>query len=204
MFPIHDKMALHFAYREDGIRGYLHQLKREAKCVVQRVKRGWCDFDIINISDWFLSVIPSMLEEYKKNKSGAPCKLFGEDPTGSHVVTGNPEIVKKWDEILDKMIFLFREANEETCQKKNPYEDEHMRIFDEFTKKYGMLGEKLMTEEERNNPVGSTMHFAREIPEYTETEDKYLEAHLELKEYRKQCLKDAMALFTEWFWELWD
>lgn len=47
------------------------------------------------------------------------------------------------------MIFLFREADESSCQKKNPYEDEHMKMLEEFAQKYGHFGEMLETAEEK-------------------------------------------------------
>lgn len=40
-------------------------------------------------------------------------------------------------------------------QKKNPYEKEHDLAREEFTVKYGMLGEKLKTEEEIARENGS-------------------------------------------------
>lgn len=43
------------------------------------------------------------------------------------------------------MIFLLREASEETCTVKNPYEEENLKNHKEFTKKYGILGEKLLS-----------------------------------------------------------
>ena len=58
------------------------------------------------------------------------------------------ENIRKWDRILGRMEFLFREANEDTCRKKNPYEKEHDLAREEFTEKYGMFGEMLKTEEE--------------------------------------------------------
>ena len=47
------------------------------------------------------------------------------------------------------MEFLFREANEETCHRKNPYEEAYDQAREAFTRKYGMFGEKLKTEEEK-------------------------------------------------------
>ena len=31
---------------------------------------------------------------------------------------------EEWDKILERMIFLWRETDEESCSKKNPYEEE--------------------------------------------------------------------------------
>ena len=50
------------------------------------------------------------------------------------------------DRILDNMIFLFREMNEETCQKKNPYQKEHDNILHEFEKNTDSLEKNLKKE----------------------------------------------------------
>ena len=47
------------------------------------------------------------------------------------------------------MEFLFREANEKTCCRKNPYEDAHNQARETYIQKYGMFGEKLKTKEEK-------------------------------------------------------
>ena len=50
---------------------------------------------------------------------------------------------------LAKMAFLLRDANESTCQKKNPYEAEYSRILREFDANYGIFGDGLKTLEEK-------------------------------------------------------
>ena len=78
-----------------------------------------------------------MIHDLRVNSHGYPS--FFEGPE---------ENIRKWDRILGRMEFLFREANEDTCRKKNLYEEEHDLAQEEFTTKYGMFGEKLKTEEE--------------------------------------------------------
>ena len=56
--------------------------------------------------------------------------------------------MKNGNKILDRMIFLWRESNEYTCTRQNPYEEEYSKAHKEFTEKYGFLGEKLQTEKE--------------------------------------------------------
>ncbi len=79
-----------------------------------------------------------MIHDLRVNSHGYPS--FFEGP--------EEENIRKWDRILGRMEFLFREANEDTCRKKNLYEEEHDLAQEEFTTKYGMFGEKLKTEEE--------------------------------------------------------
>ena len=78
----------------------------------------------------------------------------------------------QWDKILDEMIFLFREMNDETCQKKNMYKKEHEDALQEFEAKYGIFGEKL--EKEKKNKLGRVLHFPSELPEYKDIEGKIL------------------------------
>ena len=113
----------------------------------------------------------------------------------------------EWDKILDEMIFLFQEALEETCSRKNPYADEHMKQFSEFEERFGMFGKRLQTEEElaeQEQTGGITAHFMSELPEYKGIDEKYKAAEKELEEYREQCRIKAMELFTKWMPHLWD
>jgi hypothetical protein len=67
------------------------------------------------------------------------------------------------------MIFLWRETDEDTCSKKNPYEEEHSKASDEFNDKYGLFGGKLQTEKEleenKKRGGGGTVHFMYELQE---------------------------------------
>ena len=108
---------------------------------------------------------------------------------------------------MNEMIFFFREANEDTCTKKNLYEEEHDKASDEFTKKYGFFGEKLKTEEEKEaeKKTGSSRWYMLEdVPEYKEISDLYHDEYRKIVEYRHECKDKGMDLFKEWFWNLWD
>ena len=117
------------------------------------------------------------------------------------------ENVQKWNRILKRMEFLFREANEETCRRKNPYQDAHAQAMEDFTRKYGMFGEKLKTKEEKEQEKKkgfSRMYTMSDVPEYKEISDQWLAAENELTAYRDRCMKEGMKLFTRYFWNLWD
>ena len=106
------------------------------------------------------------------------------------------------------MIFLWRESNELTCSRKNPYEKEHSKAFEEFTEKYGFLGEKLQTAEElegnRKRGGGGTIHFMDELPEYKEISDKYRKESKILEDYRNISKDEALDMLKEYFFDLWD
>lgn len=89
------------------------------------------------------------------------------------------------------MIFLWREAEKDTCSQKNPFDEAHSKAMDEFTERFGLFGNKLQTEKEleenRKRGGGGTIHFMDELPEYKEISDKYREEEKRLEEYRRKC-----------------
>ena len=107
---------------------------RNIKYSFQRITRGYCDKDLWNIDYWFMNLMPDMLQQFKDTKHGSPSCL-GTEYVDEHGISCNDECHSEWDRILDNMIFLFREMNEETCQKKNPYQKEHDNILQEFEEK---------------------------------------------------------------------
>ena len=143
--------AYHWAWHDKKIVGIVQAFFRDMRRAHQRIWIGYCDYDIFSICDWFLGIMPTMLQEYKDNLHGCP------DVSGliSHRVflnnsekEGN-ESFQAWNAVLDRMIFLLKEADEETCTRGNQYEEDYLRALKEFEDKYGSFGEKLMTEEER-------------------------------------------------------
>ena len=88
--------------------------KEDVICIYQRLRYGYCYRDIWSIDQWFLTVVPNMIHDLRVNSHGYPS--FFEGP--------EEENIRKWDRILGRMEFLFREANEDTCRKKNLYEEE--------------------------------------------------------------------------------
>lgn len=152
-----------------------HLVIRNIKCSWQRITKGYCDKDLWNIDGWFMDIMPNMLCQFKETRHGSP-GVLGTEYVDADGIICNDTCHEEWDKILDEMIFLFREMNEETCKKKNPYE----KVLDEFKKKYG-----------KND-------------EYREVENNYYEAEKELEEYRKNCKNRAFELFSKWFHYLWD
>ena len=119
--------------------GWIKRWKEDIICICQRLRYGYCYRDAWAIDQWFLVIIPNMLNDLRINGHGYPGSFTGTEE----------ENVRKWNRILEHMEFLFREANEETCHRKNPYEEAYDQAREAFTRKYGMFGEKLKTEEEK-------------------------------------------------------
>ena len=94
----------------------------------QRIRYGFCERDVWDINQWFLYVIPAMLEDLREGHLDFPERLLSQE-NGTDAQIFFPEekelesASEKWEEILGQMAFLFREANEYTCSRKNPYEN---------------------------------------------------------------------------------
>ncbi len=95
-----DRKLYSDAWRESKFFGVIHQFRDDIKCACQRVRYGYCKYDLWNIDSWFLDIMPRMLAEHKLTRHGSPM-LDGQDENSTH---------KAWDEVLDCMIFLFGEA----------------------------------------------------------------------------------------------
>lgn len=149
------------------------------------------------------NLIPSMLQELKETRHGSPARL-GEDYVNEKGILCNDTCHEEWDKVLDKMIYLWHEAVEETCTQTNPFQEEYDKASSEFDEKYGLFGEKLMTEEQKKNPIGKTMHFMDELPEYKTIHDNYWEAQRGLERYRSECKDEALELLKEYWYDLWD
>ena len=176
------------------------KIKHIKKCICwsyQRATRGYSDYDKWHMYSFLQNLIPEMLQDMRNNRHGSPSYL-GENYTNADGILVNDTCHDEWNKLLDHMIFLWRESAEDTCTRKNPYEEEYDKAHAEFTDKYGLLGEKLQTEEElkekRKRGGGCTMHFMDEIPEYKDIWEKYNVEELELDAYRLGCKNEAMNL----------
>ena len=188
----------------------LAKLKHFRKCLKwskQRITRGYCDYDVWEMFSFLQTIIPDMLQTLKDTRMGSPGYL-GKNYTNEDGILVNDTCHEEWDKILERMIFLWRELDEDTCSKKNPYDDAYTEAFTEFHDRYGIFGEKLQTEEEleenRKRGGGGTVHFMDELPEYKEISDKYREEEKRLEKYRESCKDEAFDMLKQYFFALWD
>lgn len=176
------------------------KIKHILKCLKfsrQRATRGYSDRDSWDMFHYLQELIPAMLQDLRNHRHGSP------------VLEGVPEneLEEKWNEILERMIFLWQESSEETCSKKNRYEARYWSCHREFEKKYGLFGCKLMTEEEKKasrEGKGTRVHFMGELPEYRMISDRYFQAERRLEKYRDECKNEALEMLKKYFWALWD
>ncbi len=174
------------------------EVLNDLKCCVQRIRKGFCYRDLWNIDSWFLCVIPDMLEEFANTTRSIPGRFLKGD--GSETEEESRKIFARWKGILTEMAFLFREANRETCQRKNPYDKEYGAVICKFRNCFGFNGKWVKKKD-------GTRVFIRElsdIPKYKALEENYYKSERELSEYRANCQKKAFAMFVEYFDCLWD
>ena len=196
IWSICDREAYHWVWVDKKLFGVFDCFRKDLRYCKQRIEKGYCDADLYSIYDWFLETVPAMLEQYKQTRHGSP-GILGENYENADGILVNDTCHGEWDMILDRMVFLFRKADESACQKKNPCEDEYTKMLEEFAQKYGHFGEKLETveeKEERMRTGAHVVHCPSELPEYVDIAERY---HAEEKE-------EAFQLFSEWFFHLWD
>ena len=172
------------AWKKNHVFGVMRQLYKDISFSWQRIWRGYCDFDRYSIYDWFLAIMPGMLSEYKEKRHGSPYMGEGDNEAD-------------WNAVLDRMIYLLREADERTCSQANRYEADFEKALEEFDR-------RPKNQEGLNKPRDNIVHFPDEEPEYKEISRLYLEEEKRIYEYRESCKNELFQLFSKWFYDLWD
>ncbi|MDD3138201.1 MAG: hypothetical protein PHX08_04425 [Lachnospiraceae bacterium] len=188
----------------------LAKIKHFRRCLKwskQRVTRGYSDCDIWSMYSYLQGIIPDMLQTLKDTRMGSPSHL-GKNYADEDGIMINDTCHEEWDKILDRMIFLWRETDEDTCSQKNIHDEEYSIALDAFHDKYGIFGAKLQKEKEleenKKRGGGGTIHFMNELPEYKDISDKYREEEKRLEEYRNSCKDEAFDMMKQYFFSLWD
>ncbi len=215
-----DWQELRYAWYRHKLIGVIKWVARRLRFARQRVCQGYCDMDVWNLYDWFLDVVPDMLQQLKETGVGYPCS---EGPTVSQSIsldaynqaTGKDKTISddeqaafergqaEWHARLDKMIFLFHEADEDRCERKNTHEEAFQAAYQEFREKYGVFGERLRKPEEENG-ISHRLYTLHDVEEYRDIADKYTQEEREIDTYRMKCKDEAFQLFSQWFYALWD
>lgn len=185
------------------------KIKHTWKCLKwsrQRIVRGYADCDKWEMFDYLQHLIPDMLQDFRDNRMGSPGYLGEKYIKACMFPKGDCH--EEWNKILDQMIYIWRESAEDTCTRKNPYAEEYYIAHQEFDVKYGLLGGKLLPEEEleesQKRGGGRTRRSMSEMPEYKDISEKYLEEECKLQDYRSLCKDEAFDLLKEYFFALWD
>ena len=138
----------------------MRRLLNKIKYRHQRCKYGISDYDLMDFDVWFLKSMPIILKRFKDKHHGIPCGYFenefyelNKDKIGEDnyikLKEGKMNIFcisdelgenfddylnKRWNEELDKMIYLFNECNNEL--PRNEYQEECKKSALEMFVKY--------------------------------------------------------------------
>ena len=187
---------------------YKEEEAYQAKDRQQRAKRGDADTDVWNMNDWFMDTISPMLKQFRKKHNGVPSTFLPSMMCSDE----EREVANaKWEQILDRMIFLINEMDQEKCSMKNPYSRVYHSVQTRFRRDLGWFGDKAKSDEElkkEKEKDSYRMYFPTDFPDRyptaQEINDKYFEYERKIFEYRDQCKKEFFELFSEYFWQLWD
>ena len=185
------------------------ELLFEERMAKQRAKHGFCDRDVWSIDYWFCNTISPMLKQLAKKHHGYQILDENGNVIDKDDITHEEAEVfdKRWTDTILHLAFLADEMNKETCSMKNPFEKEWRRIHNAFAKKYGDLGEKLQTEEEKKAEIHK-LYSPEDDPilgvENKKIIDRYLAYERKISDYREECKNEFFRLFNKYFWCLWD
>ena len=144
----------------------------------QRATKGYSDYDTWDLDMYYSNLMIASLSQFRAKADGYPSYMNS---------------IEEWYAILDKIIFLLKQANEdEPLEEKNELA--------EWYKEY--LATKPFTLTEVGN--GACIMLPQDNDEETEAKRKqYFKRKDELYQIRVQKRKEAFELLAEYFGHLW-
>lgn len=129
----------------------IENLVTKLKYSIQRMRKGYCDYDVFAINHWFLKIMPQMLTDLQKNRRSFPEVLAeryvekhrGNIPYQEYYDKHLSEIEEfcnnEWGDILDKMIAGFTRMEtihytygKEADEEKARLQQENLSLFLEW------------------------------------------------------------------------
>ena len=173
----------------------IKELPQDIKHIYQRARKGYSYRDLWSIDYWFMEIMPKMLTDFKKNLHGCPAQFVNrEDGTKYQDVENG---MKDWEEVIDRMIFCFREMNDDTCSMKNEFEDEYFKQWNK-----GKFWEDRFISCEDDEHKGCHRLDTGEIE--PELDKNYHKKAIEIEDYKDKMKSEGLELFNKYFWNLWD
>lgn len=186
----------------------------DEKMKTQRYERGFSDLDVWNFNSWFSTMVSEMLKQLAENHMGHPV-LDSNNKSVSSNSKSLDNMDKEWTNILNRMSFLARELNDETCSWK----DEHEKVTDkwyqyhidfdkEFKDKNVLKTEAELQEEKDTNT--EIMVFPDRHPDktfvagYKQAKKELFDFEKKLFKYQNKCKNELFKLLSKYYWDLWD
>lgn len=163
---------------------YPGDLCTEIKWFVQRGTRGYSDSDVWCVGEFVSKVLPPMLKQLKETKHGIPSNMFNKedsfDKHGNAIEDVDMLAEKRWDEILNNIIWTFETSNKIIHRDWIYIEDERKRT------KQSKFFEGL-------NESNKKSKLFKDCGDY------YIMSKKENERYKK-----GWKLFEKHFYSLWD
>ena len=150
---------------------------KSLKYAYQRATKGYCDWDIWNLHNFYLKLFYHTLAKFADERYGSP-----------------DEDHEKWTRIYREIALNFRSALEEKGVYRNEFEEEYFKAIDDFVFEFEKTEDgyyHLICDREEDE----TVKAARE---------KYHEREKEIFELRDRDMKKGFDMLKEVFWHLWD
>ena len=162
----------------------LMRIYNQIKYFIQRGKRGYSDFDLMDMDSYLLDLIFNMLKDFKNKKDGFPSDL-DEDI---------------WNCILDEMINYFKKANPYTTDFANPYLNAYYENV--VNPWYNQIVKPQIDniEKEKQNFITLDMSTPEE---YKDLENLYKNVEKEKEEYFQNNLEKGFEMLVKYFHNLW-
>ena len=176
----------------------IKEFPQDVKHVYQRARKGYSYRDVWSIDYWFMRIMPKMLVDLKKNLHGCPAQFTTrEDGTEYQDVDKG---VKDWEDVLDRMIFCFREMNDDTCSMENEFHDEFFKQWNKPNEGKPWKDRFIPCEEDEHK--GYYRLITGEVE--PELDENYHKKSLEIEAYKESMQNEGLALFCKYFRNLWD
>ncbi|MCL2649488.1 MAG: hypothetical protein FWD60_00495 [Candidatus Azobacteroides sp.] len=177
----------------------IKEFPRDVKHIYQRARKGYSYRDLWSIDYWFMEIMPKMLTDFKKNLHGCPAQFTTNDDGTQHqdIEKG----MKDWEDIIERMIFYFREMNDNTCSMKNEFEDEYFKQLHKPNEGKPVKEWFIPCEEDEQHGKLYRLNEGEVDPEL---EENYRKKMLEIETYKDNMKNEGFELFSKYFWDLWD
>lgn len=151
-------------------------LIRNIKFAIDRIKYGYCWYDLMDIDNWFSQIFPMMIEDMIAHSSGWHNLDGWENRT-------NEENKQIWDELLRKMYRGFEAQLVEYSDVNHKYAK--------------FLREKPSPNELEQMTRDKRIQYAIEKSNYSEAERNF-------EKHKKESLHESMILFEKYYHCLWE
>ena len=154
----------------------IKSLIRNIKFAIERIKYGYCWYDLMDIDNWFSQIFPMMLENMIANSSGWHNLEGWENRT-------DEENKQEWHNLLRRMYRGFEAQLVQYSDVNNKYAK--------------FLREKLSQDDLENMTKDEKIQYAIKKSNYNEAKRNF-------EKRKEEALHESMILFEKYYHCLWE